>query len=165
VLLPKKLNAVEPGAVDAAPELEAEMDVANDRGAMKQEGYPDLPEGVAKTFGETPRPWNGDEASGPISRVVDADSNPNGSFWSPNSPPVSEADWRAGSAVQNNWNGDGGYVQSSASGLRGWIGKAAPQLSSDGEHMLPGGEDQIWIPPNSAAPSNVTPTPWNTGSP
>ena len=165
ILLPKKINTVEPGAVDATPELEAQMDAAAERGAMQQEGYPDLPADAAKTFGETPRPWNGDEASGPISRVVDAQSNPNGSFWAETAPSGAESDWRSGSAVQNNWNGDGGYVQSSPVGVRGWIGKAAPQLSSDGTHILPGGADQIWIPPNTAAPSNVMPTPWNTGNP
>jgi hypothetical protein len=161
--LPKQYGQTEPGAVPMTPELQAEMDAAHARGGMTAAGYPDLPPDVAKTFGETPRPWNGDEATAPIYRVVDANSNPAGSYWSP-TPPTTESAWRGGSAVQNDWNGDGGQVSAKPAGLRGWIGKAAPQPSSDDVNVLPGGAEQIWLPSGSAQPSAVTPTPWNGGT-
>lgn len=42
-----------------------------------------------------------------------------------------------GSAVSNNWKGKGGYVESSPSQLRGWIGPARPQMFSDLVNVLP----------------------------
>jgi hypothetical protein len=160
---PKLIGQTEPGAVEMTPEIQASMDAANARGAMSAAGYPDLPADAAKTFGETPIPWNGDEAPGPISRVIGSGSNPAGEYWLPTAP-TTEAEWRGGVAVQNDFNGDGAMVQADPAGLRGWIGKAAPQVSSDGVHALPGDQYQIWMPSGSAQPSSAVPTPWNVGS-
>ncbi len=159
---PIKTDQTEPGAVPMTSGLQAQMDAANARGAMSADGYPDLPADKAQTFGGTPTPWNGDDPanSGTISRVTGSDASANGGFWSPDAP-TTEGDWRGGSAVQNNWNGNGAYVQSPTTGLRGWTGPAAPQMSSDGSSVLPGGSQQIWIPPGSASPSPPTPTPWS----
>lgn len=161
--LPKKYGELEPGAVERTPELTAQMKEAATRTAMSADGYPTLPEEAARTFGATPRPWDGNQVSGPIGRVIDADSNPAGSFWFEGKPPATEAEWRSGSAVLNNWNGDGSYVSANPADLKGWIGPAAPQLASDGVHVLPGGQDQIWIPRENATPSAPIPTPWNPG--
>ena len=127
---PKQIGETEPGAVRVTPELQAQMDAAQARGAMSAEGYPDLPADAARTFGGTPQPWSGSE-NGTISRIVGADNNPNGSFWSPQLP-SSEASWRAGSAVQNDWNGNGAFVQSPSASLRGWIGPSAPSYRATG---------------------------------
>ena len=82
------------------------------------------------------------------------------SYWSPGDPPQTEGEWRGGSAVLNDWNGNGAYVQSPTQGLRGWTGPAAPQNSSDQLNVLPGGSQQIWLQPGSAAPSAPMPSPW-----
>ena len=158
--LPKKMGETEPGAVPATPELQAQMKAASTRGAMSAPGYPDLPANEAQNFGDGVRPWNGDEQTGTISRVVGAESDPNGSYWQAGAPDT-EADWRGSSAVKNDWNGDGGYVESNPQGLKGWIGPAAPQMSSDNVNVLPGGGEQIWIPKGSATPGDVKPTPWS----
>jgi hypothetical protein len=105
------------------------MEQAKIRGEMTEDGYPVLPANVAKNFGETPQPWNGDDFNGQIYRVIDAHSLPNGAYWAPGSPSSTEAQWRAAAAVQNDWNGDGGYVTANASRLRGWIGPAAPDFT------------------------------------
>lgn len=141
-------------------ELQAQMDAANARGAMSADGYPDLPADKAQTFGATPVPWNGDDSANAatISRVIGSNETANGGFWSPD-PPTTEENWRGGSAVRNKWNGNGAYVESPTNGLRGWTGPAAPQTSSDDTNVLPGGSQQIWIPPGSASPSGPKPTP------
>ena len=157
---PKKPDQLEPGAVPSTLKLEADMRAAAGRTGRSAPGYPDLPDDVAKTFGEGVRPWNGDEHVGPIRRVIGEDSNPRGSFWQSEVPPT-EADWRAGSAVKNGWNGDGTYVEADPKGLKGWIGPAAPQEATGPGMVLPGGGEQIWIPPNTATPSSPIATPWN----
>ena len=158
--LPKKMGETEPGAVPATSQLQAQMKAASERGIVSAPGYPDLPANEAQNFGEGVRPWNGDKQQGTISRVIGAESDPNGSYWQAGVPGT-EADWRANSAVKNDWNGDGGYVESSPQGLKGWIGPAAPQMSSDNVNVLPGGGQQIWIPTGSAKPGDVRPTPWS----
>ncbi len=157
---PRKIGSTEPGAVEATPELRAQRQAALSHGEMKADGYPDLPALDAQNFGVGVRPWNGDDDPVTIRRVIDADSNPAGSYWQ-KSPLTSEAEWRGGSAVQNNWNGNGSYVESSSKGLKGWIGPVAPQLSSDNVSMLPGSGEQIWIPSNTASPSAPIKTPWS----
>ncbi len=159
---PKKLGQTEPGAVPMTPDLQAQMDAASDRGGMSAPGYPDLPPDAAKTFGADPVPWSGDDPGSPdsMSRVIGSAKSDNGSFWSPGDPPSSEADWRGGSAVLNDWNGNGAYVTSPTAGMRGWTGPAAPQVSSDGTSVLPGQSQQIWLPPGSASPSAPLPSPW-----
>lgn len=159
---PRQFGQTEPGAVPETQELRARMDAAANRSAMSADGYPDLPAEVSRTFGDTPQPWNGNDEPGLISRIIGQPSSANGSFWSPGLPPSTEAEWRANAAVLNDWNGDGGYVTADPSNLTGWIGPAAPQISSDGVNVLPGQGLQIWIPPGSASPSVPMPTPWNT---
>jgi hypothetical protein len=96
-------------------------------------------------------------------RIVDADSNPAGGFWSLDPPPATEAQWRAGWAVQGQWNGDGAYVEHvvGPGGLRVWRGPAAPQAAAADAWHLPGGREQIFVPPNTVAPSAPRRTPWN----
>ncbi len=150
----KKIGQTEPGAVEETPALRAQMDEAANRSAMSADGYPDLPTDAARTFGGTPRPWDGNSESGPISRIIGQPSSADGSFWSQGLPPSSEAEWRSDSAVLNDWNGDGGYVTADPSNLKGWIGPSAPQISSDGISVLPGQGTQIWVPRGSAVPSS-----------
>lgn len=158
---PKKIGETEPGAVPSTPRLEAELAQASQRTSMSAKGYPDLPASEAKNFGDNVRPWNGDEhPGGRITRVVGADNNPNGPYWQADLPQT-EAAWRGGAAVKNDWNGNGAYVESPSQGLRGWIGSAAPQQSSDGVSILPGQAEQIWIQPGSANPGPPIRTPWN----
>ena len=156
---PKKLGQTEPGAVPNTPELQAEMDGAASAQARSAPGYPDLPAEKAATFGDDVRPWNGD-GDGSVRRVIGRDEDANGGYWQTDVPQT-EAEWRGGSAVLNDWNGDGGYVESPSDGLRGWIGSARPQMSSDGVNVLPGQGEQIWIPPGSAKPGPTMPTPWS----
>lgn len=157
---PKKIGQTEPGAVPPTPELQAQIQAAETARARSAPGYPDLPADKAATFGDDVRPWNGDEHTGSIKRVIGSDDSANGGFWQ-SEVPSTEGKWRGGSAVLNNWNGNGGYVESSSEGLRGWIGSARPQISSDDVNILPGGGEQIWIPPGSAKPGAPQPTPWS----
>ena len=82
-----------------------------------------------------------------IYRIIDDGSNPGGSYWAFSIPP-SEAAWRAGNAVLDNWNSDGQYVEYEVPpgpGLNVWAGGTSGQgLSEDGDpgHVLPGGEQQ-----------------------
>ena len=80
LFLPKKIGVLEPGAVPSTPELEAARDAAKLRTGQSAPGYPDLPDDAAQTFGEGVRPWDGSTQSAPISRVIDVDSNPAGSY-------------------------------------------------------------------------------------
>ncbi len=157
---PKKVGQTEPGAVPSTPELEAAINAGAAAPARSAPGYPDLPADKAATFGDDVRPWNGDDQAGTIKRVIGSDRDANGGYWQSDIPST-EAQWRGGSAVLNDWNGNGGYVESSPAGLRGWVGSARPQMSSDGTSVLPGGGEQIWIPPGSAAPGPPQPTPWS----
>lgn len=157
---PKKIGETERGAVPNTSQLQAEIDAAPSVQARSAPGYPDLPADKAATFGDDVRPWNGDQHPGPIRRVIGRDEDANGSFWQAEVPKT-EAEWRGGSAVLNDWNSDGGYVESAPQGLRGWIGSARPEVSSDGVSVLPGGGEQIWIPRGSASPGAAMPTPWS----
>ena len=160
--LPKKIGELEVGAVPITPELNAARDAAKLRTGQTAAGYPPLPDDAAQTFGPGVRPWQGDEG-GTLRRVVDADSNPAGSFWQ-QSDLTDEPTWRGSAAVRNDWNGDGGYVEAPAKGLKGWIGPAAPQDASVPGYMLPGSGEQIWIPRDAAVPGDPLPTPWNRGT-
>lgn len=88
-----------------------------------------------------------------IYRVIGSDGNPSGAYWSTKPPPATEAEWRRGSAVKNDWNSDGGYVeveltadQADFINKNGFTGKAAPQPNSDNSGYLAGGDEQIWLP-------------------
>lgn len=156
---PKRFGEREDAAVPNTQALQSQIDGASSMTAKTAPGYPDLPAATAKTFMDDVRPWNGDENPGTIYRVIGNDADANGGYWL-ESLPETESAWRGQSAVQNNWNGDGGYVTSDTSGLRGWIGTARPQPSSDQIGVLPGGGQQIWIPPGSARPGAPIRTPW-----
>lgn len=167
---PKKIGELEEGAVPTTPKLEAARDAAQlhtGKSAKDFPGYaddhPDLPDWAAKTFGPGARPWDGDKEAGTLMRVIDADSNPAGSFWQ-RAPLSDEAGWRGPAAVKNDWNGDGGFVETPSSGLKGWVGPAAPQDASVPGYMLPGDGEQIWLPGNVAKPGGPMPTPWNPGT-
>ena len=158
---PKKTAQTEPGAVPMTPELRTEIDAAVLAQPRSAPGFPNLPAKVAGTFGDDVRPWNGDEhPGGTVQRVIGSDKDANGSYWQDRVPDT-ESEWRAGSAVLNDWNGDGGYVESPTAGLRGWIGSARAQDSSDGVSALPGKGQQIWIERNSANPGPTIATPWS----
>lgn len=126
---PKRLGETEPGAVQNNAKLQSEMDAAATARARKAEEYPkltapadeypELPAAKAATCGDDVRPWNGDDHEGPIRRVIGSDRDANGGYWQAEIP-SNEAEWRGGSAVLNDWNGNGGYVESSPKGLRGW---------------------------------------------
>jgi hypothetical protein len=164
--LPKKMGQREDGAAAMTPELKKEINgaaAARAKGAMNKEGWPTLPASARGTFNGDPTPVDLKPGT-KLYRVVDADSNPNGSFWSLTPPPRSEAQWRSGAAVQNDWNGDGAFVEHTVGkdGLKGWQGAARAQKSSDGVSALAGGADQFVTPPNSLKdPLTPQPTPWN----
>jgi hypothetical protein len=157
---PKKIGQTEAGAVPNNAALQAEMDAAPFASAKSSPGHPDLPADKAATFGDDVRPWNGDNHPGTIKRVIGSDRDANGGYWQ-SEIPATEGEWRGGSAVLNDWNGNGGYVESPPTGLRGWIGSARPQMSSDGVNVLPGHGEQIWMPPGSANPGPPQVTPWS----
>ena len=98
-----------------------------------------------------------------IYRVVGRDSDPGGPYWSLEPPPATEAEWRAGSAVLDEWNPDGAYVEHTVGegGLKVWVGETAGQQYDGNDFYLPGGEDQIFITPGSIP----DPTPQLTGWP
>lgn len=157
---PKKIGQTEPGAVPNTRKLQAEITGAALVKARSADGFPDLPAKNAATFGDDVRPWNGDDHNGVIRRVIGSDRDANGGYWQ-SAIPKDEAEWRGGSAVLNDWNGNGGYVESPAKGLKGWIGSARAQRSSDGINVLPGHGEQIWMPPGSANPGPPMLTPWS----
>ncbi|HQS97357.1 MAG TPA: hypothetical protein PK823_12780, partial [Novosphingobium sp.] len=114
---------------------------------LSKNGYPDAPGWAVKTFKSYPEPKTLPEGT-KIYRVIDAESNPNGAFWTTQNPAkMSEAQWRSGAAVRGEWNGDGAYVEYTVpkGGLKVWSGEAAPQMSSDGKNVLSGGGNQLWI--------------------
>ena len=165
--LAKKPGEREPGVVPMTPALEKKIADADERkfgDPIEQEGWETLPADKAATFEGPPEPVELEPGT-KIYRVIGRQEDAGGSFWSLDPPPQTEADWRSGSAVLNDWNGDGGYVEYTVpeGGLRGWKGPAAPQPSSAPGYALTGGDSQLWIKPGTAQPSGpAKPTPWNT---
>ncbi|WP_242508764.1 hypothetical protein [Rhodocyclus purpureus] len=160
----KKGTDTEPGAQPPTKQLIQEMDAAKARATLsppEKAGWPQIPSRDAATFKKAPEPIELAEGS-KIYRVIDGESNPNGSYWITTDPrTMSEAQWRSGSAVKGEWNGDGAFVEYEVpkGGMKAWSGEAAPQISSDGVNMLSGGGNQIWVPPSSTRAS----TPISTG--
>lgn len=131
-------------------------------GALKQAGWPDIAGDQAATFKAPPEPITLKPGQ-KIYRVIDSESNPNGSFWTTADPAkMTEADWRSGAAVKGEWNGDGAYVEYEVppSGLNVWSGEAAPQMSSDGVSVLKGGGNQLWLPYGSSSAGSPISTGW-----
>ena len=162
--LAKKLGEREPGAVPMTPALEKKIANSKRQGPRTEEGWPDLPADKAATFEGAAEPVNLPPGT-KIYRVIGSSRDAGGSYWSLEQPPQTEAEWRAGAAVLNDWNGDGGYVEYTVpeGGLRGWQGPAAPQPTSALGYALSGGDQQLWIPRGTATPSGgAKPTPWNT---
>jgi hypothetical protein len=135
------------------------------RAELNQPGWPTFPAGDAPNFTDA-RPVT--LAPGTkIYRIIDEGSNPAGSYWA-FSVPASEEAWRSGFAVLDTWNEDGQYVEYEVPpgpGLNVWVGGTSGQaLSEDGDpnHVLVGGEQQIWMPSKHVTPSAAKPTPWAT---
>ena len=92
-----------------------------------------------------------------------------GSWWFIGVVPETEGEWRAGYAVPGHWNGDGGYVEVTLhEEVRSWMGVAAAHRSVVDGYVLPGGREQLWVPPGTIDPirdglpleSILHPTPW-----
>ena len=130
------------------------------RQALSKEGWPDLPAREAPNFN------NAEAVTLPpgtkIYRVIDDSSNPSGGYWLERLP-NDRASWRAESAVKNDWNTNGKYVEyevPEGAGLKLWRGSAAAQKLIGSEYTLPGGGAQLWTPPGSVNPSMPKPTGW-----
>jgi uncharacterized Zn-binding protein involved in type VI secretion len=160
----KQTGRLEPGAVNRTPELTAAMKEANSRTApAAPDGWPSISDDTAKTFGADPTPVK--YAPGTkLYRVIGSDRSSDGSFWTTDPPPATEAEWRGDSAVKDSWNGDGGYVEHTVGpdGLRAWSGPIAPQDAAVDGYVLPGNGQQTWVPPGTLKPDGPPqPTPWN----
>lgn len=120
---------------------------------LTQQGWPDLP---AK---ETPNFQSAQPVDLPpgttLYRVIDDNSNPAGSYWTPNLP-ADEASWRSQSAVKPEWNSDGKVAVATvpAGGTKAWMGPASSQGA------LAGGGSQVYVPPSTLQPGAVYSSPW-----
>ena len=154
----------EPGAQAPTEQLRQEMKATKVREKLpppEKPGWPKISSDEAVTFKKLPEPVELPEGT-KLYRVIDSESNPNGSYWTTVDPrTMSEAQWRSGAAVKGEWNGDGAFVeyQVPKGGMKVWSGEAAPQMSSDGVNMLSGGGNQVWLPAGS---TNAT-SPISTG--
>lgn len=76
--------------------------------------------------------------------------------------PKNKTRWRSCYAVKASWNDDGYCVEHTVGpdGLKAWSGKSAGQRYRDSNFFLPGGEEQIFIAPGSAAASPPRLTLW-----
>ena len=164
---PKQDGRIDPGAVPDTPEIIEAKNAADGRTAPPApDGWPKLPDDVAKTFGADPQPVHLPEGT-TLYRVISADKGAGGSYWSTDPVPSTEGAWRASSAVTDEFNGDGGYVQTTVppGGANGWSGPTAPQPAAYPNMSLPGGGNQIWVPRETFIPDGPPqPTPWNGGS-
>jgi len=105
----------------------------------------------------------GKTADGRIVQRVD------GSWWSLERPPSTEAEWRARYAVCGHWNGDGGYIEFRLTKeVKAWVGEVAAHRSTTDGYVLPGGGTQVWVPSGTIDPIRegyklddiLRPTPW-----
>src|SRR6266850_546855 len=127
---------------------------------LSKEGWPNLP-------GSETRNFNSAEpvtlAPGKkIYRIIDDSSNPAGGYWS-ESLPANRAEWRGNYAVKTDWNTNGKYVEYTVPegpGLNVWRGETSAQQLQGSNFYLPGGGQQIWMPPNTVSPSLAKPTGW-----
>jgi len=127
---------------------------------LSKEGWPDLPASEARNFTSaepvTLKPGT------KIFRIIDDSSNPAGGYWSEQLPD-NRAGWRGEYAVKTEWNTNGKYVEytvPSGSGLNAWRGETAPQQLQGSDFYLPGGGQQIWVPPSTLTPSLAKPIGW-----
>lgn len=160
----KQSGRTEPGAIPETADLRAAMLDANSRKApVTPKGWPEMPIDGAQTFAAEPRPVEYPPGT-KLYRIIDNDKSASGSYWTTEHPPQSEAAWRAGSAIKDKWNGDGGYVEKTVGpgGLKAWEGPTAAQEAATKGMVLPGGKTQTWVPAGTLAPSSPPqPTPWN----
>ena len=151
------------GAEVAAAATESELESASkearalegDRlpeATIKKEGWPDLPARQAPNFVYA-NPVTLDPGE-KIYRIIDDPANAGGGYWARELPP-SLSDWRSGYAVRPEWNSNGLYTEHTIqSPLNVWEGSTA------GQGSLVGGKDQIWMPPGTLNPTNISPTGW-----
>ena len=160
----RQSGRIEPGAVPANPDLDNAMLQSQLRTAPPTpDGWPPISDRTAATFGADPQPVNLTPGT-KLYRVIGSDDSASGAFWSTSPPPATEGEWRSASAVKDAWNGDGGYVESTvgSDGLKAWSGPAAPQQAAVDGYTLPGGGQQVWVPPGTLAKDGpAMPTPWN----
>jgi hypothetical protein len=120
---------------------------------LQQPGWPDLPAAHTPNFQEV-QPVDLPPNT-TLYRVIDDDSNPSGSYWTPNLP-ADEGTWRSDNAVKPEWNSDGKVALATvpATGMKAWAGPASSQGS------FPGGGTQLYVPPNTVAPDGIYASPW-----
>jgi hypothetical protein len=94
--------------------------------------------------------------------VIDNPKRAAGQYWT-ETLPRSRAEWRRDFAVLVEWNENGQYVEytvPTGPGLRVWRGQTAAQDILESDHFLPGGAQQIWMPPKYVVPDPARPTGW-----
>jgi len=128
---------------------------------LTKEGWPDLPGEHVQNFNSvepvTLKPGT------KIYRIIDDFSNPAGGYWAEELP-AGRAQWRGDYAVKLDWNTNGKYVEYTVpegTGLNVWKGETSAQaLQGSGGYNLPGGAQQIWMPPNTVTPGAAKSTGW-----
>lgn len=123
--------------------------------------WPTLPAKDAKNFAIDP---TADRlpAGTKLYRILDTENGKKGHYWSLE-PPTTEAAFRSGYAVKNDWSSASAYVTATVpkGGLPVWRGPTAAQVSSDKRGFLPGGKEQLWLDANHLDVPDPMPTPWN----
>jgi hypothetical protein len=130
------------------------------RQTLTEPGWPDLPAAEAPNFDSAQAVTLSPGTK--IYRIIDPDSRAAGSYWAEKLP-INREVWRHDYAVKNDWNTNGWFVEYTVpqgSGLRVWKGKTAGQDLKGSDYHLPGGADQIWMPPQTVVPSPPKPTRW-----
>jgi len=161
ILLPKKPEGtLEPGAISGT--MPKNTPVSPEVPDDWPDSYKQISTQEISSFQGQPKP----DVLPPntkIYRVIGKGNNPNGSFWTVDPPPGTEAEWRSGYAIKHSFSGDGGYVEDTvgAEGLRVLRGPIAPQEAGQPGKYLPGGHEQLWVPSNTIKAGMPKPTPWN----
>lgn len=102
-------------------------------------------------------------------RILDEQANPAGAYWATKLP-ANKACWRCDYAVKDSWNDNGYYTEytvPSGEGLKVWRGTTAGQeyREHNGKAFyLEGGDEQIFISPNTITPAPKKFTPWTDAS-
>ena len=129
------------------PELKKELDALGPDNPFRNYSTGELYD-VLRTFDGKPRLRNFEEDPCEIYRVVQSDYSAGGEFWSPRKPAQTEAEWRNGNAVLQEWNSADGYVKMKAPppkyGIMGDI--AAQRSKKHPDLLLEGGQPQIYFP-------------------
>lgn len=131
--------------------------------AIKRRGWPTIDAGKVETFHKIAAV----EIKGPakLYRVVDPESRADGVFWMTEkdfSNLKSRQQWRSESAVKEEWNANGQYVEyeiKKGETLKVWQGPAASQLY-EGDLWYKGGGDQIVFYPEASKVSPRKATGW-----